>query len=241
MAYLRDISAILGVSVSTVSKALKGYPDINEETRRRVIRTAEDIGYKGSGDRDRRAHDWSHQKTELAEGTKCCGICCGMVRKGGNGPYTGAIGVLAPNMGELLESACYREMLCAMAAEAVMHDHDLVILGADKPHCLENITDRGAVWRRKSAVEQLAGICLLIGKDQLSGATVPAQTECGIPLVKIETGAERGLYMAGSLGAISSPDEIGRAAVRRLLEAAGYSDQGSSGDCPVEFSLEIFE
>ena len=62
MVYLRDIAAILGVSVSTVGKALKGYPDISEETRRRVIRTAEDIGYRADGDRDRRAHDWSCQK-----------------------------------------------------------------------------------------------------------------------------------------------------------------------------------
>ena len=62
MVYLRDIAAILGVSVSTVGKALKGYPDISEETRRRVIRTAEDIGYRADGDRDRRVHDWSCQE-----------------------------------------------------------------------------------------------------------------------------------------------------------------------------------
>ena len=46
MAYQKDISAILGLSISTVSKALKGYSDISEETRQRVLRTAEDLDYR---------------------------------------------------------------------------------------------------------------------------------------------------------------------------------------------------
>ena len=40
MAYQKDISAILGVSVATVSKALKGYSDVSEKTRRKVLQTA---------------------------------------------------------------------------------------------------------------------------------------------------------------------------------------------------------
>ena len=43
MAYLKDISAVLGLSVSTVSRALKGYPDISEETRKRVMETAKEL------------------------------------------------------------------------------------------------------------------------------------------------------------------------------------------------------
>ena len=46
MAYQKDISAVLGLSVSTVSKALKGYPDISEETKRKVLKTAEELDYK---------------------------------------------------------------------------------------------------------------------------------------------------------------------------------------------------
>lgn len=45
MAYQKDISAVLGLSVSTVSRALKGYPDISEETRKKVLRTAEELDY----------------------------------------------------------------------------------------------------------------------------------------------------------------------------------------------------
>lgn len=33
---LKDLAKTLGVSVTTVSKALKDYPDISEETKRQV-------------------------------------------------------------------------------------------------------------------------------------------------------------------------------------------------------------
>ncbi len=43
---LKDIAQILGISVTTVSKALKGYKDVNEETRKSVIMLAENLNYK---------------------------------------------------------------------------------------------------------------------------------------------------------------------------------------------------
>ena len=42
---LTDIAAAVGVSVTTVSKALKGYPDINKDTRARIIEMAEKMNY----------------------------------------------------------------------------------------------------------------------------------------------------------------------------------------------------
>lgn len=45
---IKDVSARCGLSVSTVSKALNGYSDISEETRRLVLQTATDIGYHPS-------------------------------------------------------------------------------------------------------------------------------------------------------------------------------------------------
>ncbi len=42
---IRDLSAACGLSVSTVSKALNGYPDISDETRRLVTETAGELGY----------------------------------------------------------------------------------------------------------------------------------------------------------------------------------------------------
>ena len=47
MAYQKDISAVLGLSVSTVSKALKGYPDISEETKRKVLKSERKTLMKG--------------------------------------------------------------------------------------------------------------------------------------------------------------------------------------------------
>lgn len=44
-ATIRDVSRRCGLSVSAVSKALNNYPDVSEETRRRVIKAAQEIGY----------------------------------------------------------------------------------------------------------------------------------------------------------------------------------------------------
>lgn len=193
MVYLRDIAAILGVSVSTVGKALKGYPDISEETRRRVIRTAEDIGYRADGDRDRRAHDWSCQEPGPERRTE---------RE--TERRTGAIGVLAPDMGKLLESDCYKEILCAMAAEAVVRGRDLVILGAD----IKTVEEEGL-----RAEKGLTGICLLMEGEHQVNNSFANRIECGIPIVSI--GAD----------AAESPDEIGRAAVRELLRIAEHLER----------------
>jgi LacI family transcriptional regulator len=45
---LKDIAEILGVSVTTVSKALKDYPDISKETKQHVKILAEKLNYKPS-------------------------------------------------------------------------------------------------------------------------------------------------------------------------------------------------
>lgn len=43
---LQDLAARLGLTVHTVSKALRGKPGMSEETRRRVFRTAREMGYR---------------------------------------------------------------------------------------------------------------------------------------------------------------------------------------------------
>ena len=45
MVSMKDIAERLGVSIATVSKALNGQQDIGEETRERICRTAEEMGY----------------------------------------------------------------------------------------------------------------------------------------------------------------------------------------------------
>lgn len=43
---LKQLSAMLALSQTTVSRALNGYPEVNEETRRRVMDTAKRHGYR---------------------------------------------------------------------------------------------------------------------------------------------------------------------------------------------------
>lgn len=45
MVSLKDISAVCGVSVATVSKALNGHKDIGEETKKNIKRVADEMGY----------------------------------------------------------------------------------------------------------------------------------------------------------------------------------------------------
>ncbi|MEM6529960.1 MAG: LacI family DNA-binding transcriptional regulator [Chloroflexota bacterium] len=45
---IRELSLKLELSVSAVSKALNGYPDISEETRERVLQAAREYGYQPS-------------------------------------------------------------------------------------------------------------------------------------------------------------------------------------------------
>ena len=45
---IRDVAAAAGESVSTVSRALNGYDDVNAETRTRIGMTAERLGYRPS-------------------------------------------------------------------------------------------------------------------------------------------------------------------------------------------------
>jgi len=43
---LKKLAAILGLSPATVSKALKNYPDINADTKKRVIDLATSLNYQ---------------------------------------------------------------------------------------------------------------------------------------------------------------------------------------------------
>lgn len=42
---IRELSKKCGISISAVSKALNGYPDVSEETRQKVLKAAAEIGY----------------------------------------------------------------------------------------------------------------------------------------------------------------------------------------------------
>ena len=43
---LRQLAEMLGLSQTTVSRALNGYPEVNAETRERVLKAVHDTGYR---------------------------------------------------------------------------------------------------------------------------------------------------------------------------------------------------
>ena len=43
---LKTLAASLGLSITTVSRALDGYPDVSEATRQRVRAAADAVGYR---------------------------------------------------------------------------------------------------------------------------------------------------------------------------------------------------
>ena len=153
MAYQKDISAILGISISTVSKALKGYPDISEETRQKVLKTAEDLEYR-------------FQK-----------------RGGVNGAAhgSGAVGLVVPELGQMLESGYYRGMLLGMTQEAAKEKRDLVIMGAES-------ASNGMSWGVRSIARRVDGLCIVAREEDFFRGRFAQILETNFPVVSIEHG-----------------------------------------------------
>ena len=42
---IRDVAKTAGVSVNTVSRALNGYTDVSEKTRKKIQKTVQELGY----------------------------------------------------------------------------------------------------------------------------------------------------------------------------------------------------
>ena len=57
---IEHISKYLDISVSTVSKALNGYPDVSQKTKERVLEAAKELGYHPSA----AARNLRRQRTE---------------------------------------------------------------------------------------------------------------------------------------------------------------------------------
>lgn len=158
MAYLKDISAILGLSISTVSKALKGYPDISEETRQKVLKTAEEIDY--------------HYGDRGESGGKRGG-------KRGAARLSGAFGVAMPEMGKIVKYGYCKKMIAGMIEAAAEYRKDLVFMGAD------DSVNRMS-WSGRAARRKLDGICILAQKEDFYYGKFADLLEKGLPVVSIE-------------------------------------------------------
>ena len=95
---LRDLSAVLGLSQTTVSRALNGFPEVSEETRSRVKSAADLHGYRPSAAARR-----------LATGK------------------SGTLGVVFPRERNLLGDLRFTEFLSGVVQQASEHGYDITL------------------------------------------------------------------------------------------------------------------
>lgn len=99
---LKELSAHLGLSPTTVSRALNGYPEVNAATRERVLRAARETGYRPNRTAQR-----------LATGK------------------AGSIGLLMPVGAEAMSDLHFGEFLSGVGETARARDFHLVIMPSD--------------------------------------------------------------------------------------------------------------
>jgi len=95
---LKDLAAKLGLSITTVSRALAGYDDVAEATRRRVLEAADEMGYVPD-------------------------VTARRLQKG----RTDTIGFVIPTFGPRFSDPYFSELLAGIGNEAARHDLDLLV------------------------------------------------------------------------------------------------------------------
>ncbi|HFD38668.1 MAG TPA: LacI family transcriptional regulator [Anaerolineae bacterium] len=95
---LKDLAANLGLSITTVSRALAGYGDVAEATRRRVQEAAAEMGYVPDATARR-------------------------LRTG----RTDTIGFVIPTSGPRFSDPFFSELLAGIGNEAARHNYDLLV------------------------------------------------------------------------------------------------------------------
>lgn len=98
---LRQLSELLGLSQTTISRALNGYPEVSEETRKRVFKAAEETGYRPNRAAQR-----------LATGK------------------AGSIGLVMPTAPGHNSDVHFGEFQSGLGEEALKHDFHFVIMPA---------------------------------------------------------------------------------------------------------------
>jgi LacI family transcriptional regulator len=99
---LKQLSQMLGLSQTTVSRALNGYPEVSRETRERVLAAVRDTGYRPNKAAQR-----------LATGK------------------AGSIGLVMPTAPGHPSDVHFGEFLTGLGEEALRHDFHFVIMPAD--------------------------------------------------------------------------------------------------------------
>ncbi|WP_337266125.1 LacI family DNA-binding transcriptional regulator [Oryzifoliimicrobium ureilyticus] len=116
---LRELSKMLGLSQTTVSRALNGFPEVNEDTRERVLKAARKTGYRPNRAAQR-----------LATGK------------------AGSIGLVMPITDTNHSDVHFGEFLAGVGEESARHDMHLVIMPAgpdDEVAALNKLATSGNV------------------------------------------------------------------------------------------------
>ena len=95
---LKDLASKLELSITTVSRALAGYGDVSEATRRRVLQAAEEVGYVPD-------------------------VMARRLQKG----RTDTIGFVIPTFGPRFSDPFFSELLAGIGNEAARQDLDLLV------------------------------------------------------------------------------------------------------------------
>ncbi|MDF2152866.1 substrate-binding domain-containing protein [Vibrio sp. CAU 1672] len=109
MATLKSLAQQLNLSPATVSRALNGFPEVGEKTRQRVLRAAEELGYKPN-----------LNARKLVTG------------------HSGMVGIVLRSPDELIDAPTYVEELANISHHLGDSDYDLLINSARKGKALES-------------------------------------------------------------------------------------------------------
>jgi LacI family transcriptional regulator len=120
---LRDLSAILGLSQTTVSRALNGFPEVSEDTRARVRAAAELHGYRPSAAARR-----------LATG------------------QSGTLGVVFPRERNMLGDLLFTEFLGGCVSQASDQGYDITLAMASGAQSEESVYRRAVRSARVDAM-----------------------------------------------------------------------------------------
>ncbi|MFZ0534051.1 MAG: LacI family DNA-binding transcriptional regulator, partial [Anaerolineales bacterium] len=98
---IRDVAKRLSLSITTVSRALDGYPDVSEATCQRVMQTARELGYLPN----RAAHQLRRKRTDT-------------------------IGYILPSGAARFSDPYFAEFISGLADEAAQNNFDLLVSSA---------------------------------------------------------------------------------------------------------------
>ncbi len=117
---IKDVARRLNLSITTVSRALDGYDDVAEETRRKVIQTAREMGYVPN----RAARQLRKQRTET-------------------------IGYILPTSAPRFSDPFFSEFISGLGDEAAVQGYDLLISSAPPGEDAERLVYKRWVHGRR--------------------------------------------------------------------------------------------